>query len=167
MEYYTSDSSEGDSTNGDEISTLDYSYMTLDSALLEHNLEAFTNSEHKPAPHVKTLLVYHNEIEFLTPVITRFTNLKYLDISSNALPELPPELCQCPLTTLIAKNNRFTNKGLPPTFSKLVHLKELNFNGNNFSYFPPEILELANIKFLYMGGNKITEIPKDIKRLKR
>lgn len=166
MEYYTSDSSESDSS-GDEISTLDYSYMTLDSALLEHNLEAFTNSEHKPAPHVQTLLLYHNSITFLSPIITRFTNLKYLDISSNLLPELPPEICQCPLTTLIAKNNRFSNKSLPPTFSKLVHLKELNFNGNDFSYFPPEILELTNIKFLYMGGNKITEIPKEIKKLQR
>jgi len=164
MEYYSSDSSESDSSI-DGIKTLDYSYLTLDSGLLEYNLDHFTDDESKPAQHVDTLLLYHNQISHLTPLLTRFTNLKYLDISSNMITELPSYLCGCPLQTLIAKNNRLSEKSLPSDFNNLTNLKELNLSGNRFNNFPLQVLDFAHIKYLYLGGNKISDIPRDVKKL--
>lgn len=165
--YSSSDSSEGEEDSSREATILDLSNMTLDSTLLDHNLSIICNPEHNKAGKFKTMLLYHNEVEFLSQKIAQFTNLKYIDISSNALQELPSEICCCPLQTIIAKNNRFNNKSLPPAFSKLDKLRELNLSGNEFTRFPPEVLEMKSIKFLYLGGNKISEIPKNIKKMEK
>lgn len=158
MEYYTSDSSESDS--GEDRSTIDLSDMGVDSIAVAETL-----SHVSATADIRTLLLYHNGLSYLPDVVERFLHLRYLDISSNYLTDLPDVLCSCPLNTLIAKNNRLSSKSLPPGFSKLSQLRELNLNGNHFDIFPPEVLELTNLRFLYMGGNKISDIPREIRRL--
>lgn len=161
MEYYTSDSSESDGSSEDR-STVDLSYMGVDATAVDGALARVSTPS-----DIRTVLVYHNDMARLPTNIARFPHLRYLDISSNQLTELPAALCSCPLTTLIAKNNRLTGKSLPPGFSKLTNLRELNLNGNLLLQFPPEILEIVSLKFLYLGANKITEIPREIRRLKK
>lgn len=161
MEYYAVN--DWDSSSEDEdSSTLNLSYHNLNSEEMESRLKEFDEIE-----EVSTVLLYQNLMETVPSMIGTFKNLRYLDVSSNRLTELPTEIGHCPLTTLIAKNNRLSDKSLPPNFPNLVNLKELNFSGNEFSHFPSEVLEMKNINYLFMGGNNISKIPKEISNLER
>ena len=162
MEYYSAN--EYDCSSEDEdVSTLDLSYSGFDSEQMRKKLDELRESGND----VTTVLLYQNSMDAVPGVIGRFGRLKYLDISSNGLSRLPPEIGLCPLTTLIAKNNRLSDKSLPPVFTDLTDLKELNLSGNDFANFPPEILNLKSIRYLYMGGNNLSKIPKEISKLQR
>jgi len=160
MEEYTSDSSESDSVHR----TIDYSYLMLDTNTLFHNIECFAEKD-KEFENVDTLLLYHNMINTLPLNMNKFKNLKVLDVSSNGLLQLPETLTECPLTSLIAKNNNLDCDSFPKSFGSLVTLKELNISGNSLASFPEQILEVTSLKYLYIGGNNIRELPKDIWKL--
>lgn len=158
MENYTSDSSDSDSSS----KTFDLSYLMLDSDLLnEHILAA------KDPQNVETILLNHNRINLIPQTITKFTNLNTLDISNCNLTRLPDFLGDCPLTCLIAKHNGLTNESLPKSFENLSGLRELNLSGNRLTEFPTQVLDLAALKYLYLGGNNITNIDKDLWKLQR
>lgn len=162
MEYY-SINDEAMLSEEEDAQTFDLSYMNLRTEDALARLEEMQDSREE----VTTLLLYQNSLEVLPPVITSFTNLRYLDVSSNRLTELPPEIGLCPLTTLIAKNNFLSEKSLPTPFSSLLTLKEVNFSGNQFILFPQEILRMKNLNYLYLGGNNISKVPKEINNLQR
>jgi Leucine-rich repeat (LRR) protein len=161
MEDYTSDSSDSDNQHR----TLNYSYLMLDSDTLYHNIEHFVNMEKKQIEDVDTLLLYHNTINILPLNMNKFKSLKVLDVSSNGLTQLPEMLTECPLRSLIAKNNNLNNDSFPKSFGSFVNLRELNVSGNNLTLIPEQILEVTSLKYLYLGGNHIIEIPKDIWKL--
>lgn len=161
MEDYTSDSSDSDNQHR----TVDYSYLMLDTHTLYHNIEHFVNMEKKHAENVDTILLYHNTINILPLNMNKFKNLKVLDVSSNGLTQLPDTLAECPLRSLIAKNNNLDSDSFPKSFGTFVNLKELNVSGNNLTSFPEQILEVTSLKYLYLGGNHIREISKDIWKL--
>lgn len=163
MENYTSDSSDGDNAN----KVLDFTHLMLDTPTLFHNIEELACSDKKPALEVDSLILKHNQLDSIPENIGKFSNLKILDISSNGLTILPDVLMYCPLTSLIARNNNFTNDSLPKSFSESNTLRELNLSGNNLTIFPDQILDFHNLKYLYLSGNNITNISKDVKRLKR
>jgi len=107
-------------------------------------------------------------LKHLPQSLGKFNNLRTLDLSSNNLTSLPDVLALCPITSLIAKNNRLSNDSLPKSLlSKCGDgiLRELNLSGNLFTHFPEHVLELKGLKFLYLGGNQITSISKDIWKL--
>lgn len=162
MENYTSDSSDDNSNK-----VVEFSYLMLDTATLDHNLDVFASDEKKPAAEVESLILHHNRLSTVPDNIVKFSNLKVLDISSNGLTVLPDILMHCPLTSLIAKNNNFNNESLPKTFTVTSTMKELNLSGNNLTAFPEQVIDFRNLKYLYLSGNLIMNIPKDIKRLKR
>lgn len=161
MEDYTSDSSDSDSLHR----TIDYSYLMLDTNTLYHNIECFADKDKKQFENVDTLLLYHNMINTLPLNMNKFKNLKVLDVSSNGLLQLPEILTECPLTSLIAKNNNLDCDSFPKSFGSLITLKELNISGNTLTSFPEQILEATSLKYLYIGGNHIRELPKDIWKL--
>lgn len=163
MESYTSDSSDNDNPN----KVLEFSYLLLDTPTLYHNLEEFVNNDKKPSQEVESLILKHNLLTHVPENIGKFSNLKCLDISSNNLSFLPDVLVYCPLTSLIAKNNNFTNESLPKTFTVTSTLRELNLSGNNLTNFPEQIVDFFNLKYLYLSGNRIVNIPKEIKKMKR
>lgn len=166
MDNYTSDSSDSDSH---EQKTLDYSQMNLTVECLDVNLSHL----HKISKltEIETVLLNNNFITTLSAhTLTRFNNLHVLDLSANGLSQLPTDLLQvCPLTKLILKNNLLTNQALPKCLKPNCGstLKELNLSGNLLTHFPDAVLELTNLRYLYLGGNKIETIPKDIWRLQR
>lgn len=167
MEVYTSDSSDSDSH---EQKTLDYGRLGLTAECLEENLSHL----HKISKltDIETVLLNHNMITTLpSHTLNHFNNLHVLDLSSNGLAQLPANLLQiCPLTKLILKNNLLTNNSLPKCFKssmKWSGLRELNLSGNLLTHFPDAVLELNNLKYLYLGANKITSISKEIWRMTR
>jgi Leucine-rich repeat (LRR) protein len=162
MEVYTSDSSVSD---GDvpEQRVLDYGHSNLTTDYVENDFFGYkTNSV------TETILLNHNALISIPLSIVRFVNLKVLDLSSNNLMELPDVVGKLPLKTLIVKNNRLTNDALPKSLkTKRGSLRELNLSGNLFTQFPDQVLELTTLKYLYLGGNKITSMSKDVWKLQR
>lgn len=170
MEVYTSDSSDTDSR---EQKTLDFGRMSLDLNTLEDHMNSPQKGLLKASGDIETLLLNHNRLVGLPRLLQQFVNLKVLDLSSNAITSLPDAVCQLPLATLIAKNNLLSNGSLPKSFlSKLANgggstLKELNLSGNQLTHFPEQVTELRQLKYLYVGGNKISSISKDIWKMQR
>lgn len=158
MDNYTSDSS--DSDNGTK--TLDLSYLSLDSNSVADNFDSVKNPE-----NVETLLLRHNRLTYTPGNLAKFINLHVLDISNCGLIKLPDSLSDCPLTTLIAKNNNLFNDSLPKSLEAFNTLRELNLSGNQLSEFPEQILELQGLRYLYLGGNVISRITQDIWKLQR
>lgn len=176
MELYTSDSSDTDSR---EQKTCDFGRMNLDLVTLEDHLGSPHKALLKASGDIETMLLNHNRLVGLPRMLQQFTNLKILDLSSNAITQLPDAICQLPLVTLIVKNNLLTNSSLPKSLlAKHLAgtgtgtgagagvgsstLKELNLSGNQLTHFPEQVTELRQLKYLYLGGNKISSISKDI-----
>lgn len=163
MENYTSDSSDSDN-NG---KVLDFSFLMLDPETVDHNLEAFTEDDKKPTLEIETIILRNNQLTAFPESIVKFSNLKTLDISSNGLNVLPDVFEHCPLTTIIAKNNNLTNESLPKTFTISSTLREFNLSGNLLTTFPEQLLDFASLKYLYLGGNRISSISRNVWRLSK
>lgn len=160
---YTSDSCDSDSR---EQKTVDLGHSNkrhLDDDLLR------VSKSKKLAEDIETVLLNHNKLIRVPLSLNDFTNLKVLDLSNNRLEELPEVITQCQLTTLIVKNNLLTDKSLPKSLLGAAGhgLKELNLSGNRFAHFPEQVIELRSLKYLYLGGNQITNVSKDIWKLQK
>lgn len=150
------------------VKTLDLSYHFLNSYAIYLRFEDLANkTEPKKPENVDTLLLVHNTLDTVPLNISKFINLRTLDLSNNQLKAIPELLTQLPLTTLIAKNNQITNKGLPKSFANFTSLRVFNFSGNELTTFPEQLLEAQSLEYLYLGNNRILEIPKEICRLQR
>lgn len=161
METYTSDSSNADSH------TIDYQNRNLTLSKVEDTFLNLYKSE-KEYGEIESIILYNNQLSSLPVSLVKFSNLHVLDISNNFLTCLSVEVfVHCPLRTLIAKNNMLTNESLPKTFSKSGQLRELNLSGNQLKSFPVQVLELKAIKYLYLNGNLIQKLDKDIWKLQR
>lgn len=159
---YTSDSCDSDSR---EQKTADFGHAN--KRHLDEDLLRMCKTK-KLAKDIETLLLNHNNLSIVPASIGEFANLRVLDLSNNSLEQLPEVITQqCHLTTLIAKNNLLSNKSLPKTLlsSHAGGLKELNLSGNRFTHFPEQVTELKSLKYLYLGGNQITNVSKDIWKL--
>lgn len=164
MEYYTSDSCDSDSR---DQKTLDLSNHMLETNELSTDLRAVVD-EKDCAENYEIILLFNNRIQALPETINRFINLKILDVSNNRLTVLPDLLKFCPLTSLIAKHNQLSNESLPKSFTSSRNtIRELNLSGNQLNFFPEQVLEIKSVKYLYLGGNNIAKIPKDIWKLNR
>lgn len=163
MDNYTSDSS--DSEQG--IKVIDYAYLLLNAEETDKKLQEYFD-EKKSFLLVEKQILHHNQLPTLPEAIFKFSNTRILDISNTGITTLPDVFKYLPnITSLIAKNNLITSKSLPKTFSKTTTLKELNLSGNMLCHFPEQILEFAALRFLYLGGNGMLEISKNIWRLQK
>lgn len=172
MENYTSDSSESDTH------TIDYQSRNWTTSKVE---DSFLNlyKEESAYAEIETVILYNNHMSTMPLSLLKFVNLHTLDVSNNNLSTLNVEVfLHCPLRTFIAKNNLLTNESLPKTFvsklstsssasGKLGQLRELNLSGNMLTRFPHQVLGLQSIKYLYLNGNIIQAIDKDIWKLKK
>jgi Leucine-rich repeat (LRR) protein len=162
MENYTSDSSDSDSH------TIDCANQNLTTSKAE---DFFLNWSKVGSFYgeIETIICYNNQLSSLPVSLIKFNNLSTLDISNNNLTSLNDEVfIQCPLKSLIAKNNLLTNESLPKTFvSKSNQLREVNLSGNQLTHFPAQLLSLKSIRYLYINGNYISEIHQDTWKLKK
>lgn len=169
--YSESSSSDSDCLNGSE-KIIELSHRSLDYDRLFQYLEGYekenSESNHIKPEGVDTIILYQNHLVDIPSNISMFQNLRVVDISSNRLKILPEVLLSFPLTSLIAKNNLLEDKSLPKSFESVSStLKNLNFSGNSLSQFPPQIFQAKNLLYVYLGSNRIEEIPKDIINLSR
>lgn len=136
----------------------------MEPEVVNHNLDVLLENSKKPE-EVEKLILHHNTLRCFPENIFRFVGLKVLDVSNNGLKNLPDIFEHCSLTHLIARNNSLENSSLPKSFTASVTLKELNLSGNLLTHFPEQILTFINLKYLYLGGNQITSISRNIWRL--
>lgn len=163
MENYTSDSSDSDSEGGKVI---DLAYLSLNIDSVEDNLEDHFD-ERQSYLGIEKIILHHNQLSKLPKNLLKFSNTSILDISNIGLTLLPDVFKYLPLAVLVAKNNALNNSSLPKSFSNCPSLKELNLSGNHLVHFPGQILDFLNLKYLYLGGNGMQEISKNIWKLKK
>lgn len=159
MESYTSDSSDSDSNSSDKV--LDFSCMFLEPEVVNHNLDVLLENSKKPE-EVDKLILHHNNLSSFPENIVKFTGLCALDISNNGLKDLPDVFEHLRLTHLIARNNSLDNSSLPKSFTTNGTLKEINLSGNRLTHFPEQLFSFVNLRYLYLGGNQIGCISKNI-----
>lgn len=162
MENYTSDSSDSDS-EGNRV--IDLAYFQLHTEAVDNNLEEYFNEKQRFLA-IEKIILHHNQLQALPENLLRFSNTRILDISNIGLSLLPDVFC-LPLTVLIAKNNALKNDSFPKNISKCHTLKELNLSGNHLFQFPEQILDFINLRYLYLGGNRMQQISKNIWKLKK
>lgn len=165
MESYdtSSDSSDSDS-NSDKV--LDFSCMFLEPEVVDHNLDVLLESS-KKTEQIEKLMLHHNLLRSFPENVVKFTGLCVLDVSNNGLKNLPDVFEHLRLTHLIARNNCLGNGGLPKAFSVNATLKEINLSGNRLTQFPEQVFAFVNLKYLYLGGNQICSISKNVWKLKQ
>lgn len=166
MENYDTSSDGSDSDGGNSDKVLDFSCMGLDADVVDHNLDVLLESAKKPE-EVEKLLLHHNTLKSFPENIVKFTGLSVLDVSNNGLRNLPDVFEQLRLTHFIARNNCLDNSCLPKAFTVNATLKEINLSGNRLTHFPEQLFAFVNLKYLYLGGNQISSISRNIWKLKQ
>lgn len=161
--YPSSDTSDSDEFNNKVI---DLAYLLLDPNTVEDKFNDYDDDKNSFI-HVESAVLHHNQLSRLPGNLKLFSNLRVLDVSNNGLTVLPNVLEYLSLNTLIARNNHLNNDSLPKCFSKCEALRELNLSGNRLQQFPEQILEFTNLKFLYLGGNGMTHISRNIWKLRK
>lgn len=165
--YDSSENSDSETHSLNPVKTLDFTYSGMNSQSATELFQDLSKSSEKRKETIETILLFHNELDGLPVNISAFCNLKTLDISNNAITNLPDAISRLPLTTLIVKNNNLTNDGLPKSFAKLRSLKLCNLSGNNLEFFPAQVLEIDTVEYLYLGNNNIAQVPQQIEVLRR
>ncbi|KAM7325334.1 hypothetical protein ACRRTK_015589 [Alexandromys fortis] len=89
------------------------------------------------------------------------TQLKTLDISNNAIKEIPRNIGELrSLVSLHANNNQISS--LPPSFLSLKVLQHLDLRGNNLTALPSAIYSLFSLKEINFDDNPLWRPPMEI-----
>ena len=114
--------------------------------------------DHNFYHHFKIGFVLHR---FLSRYITcqqPFNTLHKIDLFSEKLTSLPPELGQCAaLQTLDLSHNQLTS--LPPALGQCAALQGLYLNSNQLTSIPSKLGQCATLQVLYLNHNQLTSIP--------
>eukprot|EP01063_Lacrimia_lanifica_P011517 TRINITY_DN18277_c0_g1_i1.p1 TRINITY_DN18277_c0_g1~~TRINITY_DN18277_c0_g1_i1.p1 ORF type:complete len:272 (+),score=118.59 TRINITY_DN18277_c0_g1_i1:66-818(+) len=82
--------------------------------------------------------------------------LEELNLSYNALEELPAEICSLRyLQRLLVSNNRL--RCVPTDMDKLSSLEELNLDNNYITAFPPNIGYMKKLKRFFISNNPLVD----------
>ena len=97
-------------------------------------------------------------------IIYYFKKLQYLDMNYCQIDTIPDEIQQLEnLKILSLENNNITE--LPDSLQKLENITQLRLNDNKFSDFPLVITKLKKLRILGLHNNHITKLPKEIGNL--
>jgi len=100
----------------------------------------------------------------LPPEIGQLTSLTVLDLWKNQLTVVPPEIGQLTsLTKLDLSSNKLT--AVPPDIGQLTSLTVLDLWKNQLTAVPSEIGRLTNLTSLDLSGNQLAAVPPEILQL--
>ena len=116
--------------------------------------------------HLKKLMLNHNELSVFPEVILQLTALEVLNLASNKIQELPPELpsCNSNLKMLALQRNEIPH--LPADWGLMQKLVKLDMTNNNLIHLPPSIANCRRLKALYLSENPLPAFPKDILQIR-
>lgn len=93
-----------------------------------------------------------------------FRNLTYLDLSSEALEVIPPEIAKLKGLRVLYLNDNKINT-LPEEIGELEKLEVLSLSGNFLAMLPSSIGRLERLEQLVLNANRITALPPEIGEL--
>lgn len=128
-------------------------YTSVNEALLEKD-------------SVLVLNLRNTELKLLSPEVSKFQKLQFINLMKNELTMLPDELHLC--TSLLELNIR-QNKisSISPKIGKQNKLKFLEFSKNEMRFLPAEIGALKDLEVLILSENKLEALPESIGKLKK
>ncbi|XP_063365830.1 leucine-rich repeat-containing protein 15-like [Cydia amplana] len=118
-------------------------------------------------PKVKTIVLSHNNLQFVNPgIFNKVSGLYELDLSFNRLSTVP-DFGQDGLFESMKKlslsNNRISLLLKLETFSSMQLLEELNLDNNVIRHIDADVFKpLVNLKTVNLASNKISYIPEGI-----
>jgi adenylate cyclase len=116
--------------------------------------------------HLTILFISNNSFTKFPQVICQIASLAYLDISFNKITAFPDEIGNLKqLVGLFATANRLTGR-LPPGFSKLEKLQELDLRQNQITDLD-DLLHLPNLEIISVDYNAISFVNYNFKNLRQ
>lgn len=116
--------------------------------------------------HLTILFISNNSFTKFPTIICQITSLAYLDISFNKITSFPDEICNLTqLVGLFATANRLTGR-LPPSFSKLEKLQELDLRQNQITDLD-ELYMLPKLEVISMDYNAISVVSYNFRALRQ
>jgi len=130
--------------------------------LKECSLKALPASLAKKFKHIKKLILERNYIQILPKQIVYFGELEILNLDTNELGELPPDILDLPnLKHLSVARNVI--KQLPEPISKLNKLEILCIDGNPIHDLPADFAKLApHLREFYYAAAGISQVPASV-----
>ena len=130
--------------------------------LRNHGLETLPDSLKKY--DIEVLLLGNNKFKNLPNIIYKFKNLKTLQLYRNQLDTLSPEIEQLKsLVKLYLEGNYLKN--IPAEIGQLTNLRELNLGSNSLNSLPAEVGDLKELTALYLNHNSLSNLPAEIEQL--
>ncbi|KAI9473701.1 MAG: hypothetical protein EXX96DRAFT_621335 [Benjaminiella poitrasii] len=116
--------------------------------------------------HLTILFISNNSFTKFPKIICEISSLAYLDISFNKITSFPDEICNLTqLVGLFATANRLTGR-LPPSFSKLDKLQELDLRQNQITDLD-ELYMLPKLEIISIDYNAITVVNYNFQNLRQ
>ncbi len=107
------------------------------------------------------LSLQHNALLTVPNGLASLINLKYLDVSFNAISSLPANIFEklSHLESLVLDSNQLADL---PSLSGLVELHHLSAANNQLCSLPATLSNCAKLMTVNAAGNQITELPSDM-----
>lgn len=140
-----------------EIGDYDIEHIDFNSCFLgiEHYTSGTKNTYRNWA------LLNQEQVDESFAVLTKYTNIKTIDLSQNRFAVLPSAvLGWTKLTKLDLSRNALSFLG--EALRNYPNLEELNLSHNQFSTIPSGISSLNKLKKLVLNDNQLTQIPAEI-----
>lgn len=137
-----------------------FSLLSLSQIQAQDSLHVYSWHELEGInPHeVQAISLKRQRLKVLPEALAQYTNLIYLDLSSNRLDSLAPFLGELhQLRTLDLSKNRFQK--FPSVLLDLKQLERLVLNRNGISVLPEEIVELQTLSYLDLWDNPLPYFP--------
>ena len=113
--------------------------------------------------HLEILLLQNNQISLFPDSASKLSNLVELNLSENRIEKLPDVSKWTKLKFLDISNNRI--KCIPNGFCYLTKLEKLDLTLNNITYLPDDFYNLVNLDFLRLKHNEIESISEKITQM--
>ncbi|EFA75202.1 protein phosphatase 2C [Heterostelium album PN500] len=155
-------------TSGGEALPSEFSYLThLTKVDLTSNIAPnwIGNTYLPPSlfwfSQITTLLASHCQLAAIQSDIQHLISLTHLDLSDNAIGELPAEIGQLiNLKTLVLRSNQLV--AVPSELSMLSNsLTNLDLSHNQLTELPVELCQLSKLDTLNLSYNQLTAIPEE------
>lgn len=106
------------------------------------------------------LSLHHNALLAIPSGFSRLVNLKFLDISFNAVTSLPPTIFDklCHLESLVVDSNQLSEL---PSLEGLVELHHLSAANNVLVLLPKSLCSCTKLMTVEVAGNQIKELSED------
>lgn len=113
---------------------------------------------------VTELFIYRGNLEAIPEQIFQFKNLQKLDLGGNKITQIPDDIIQLQkLEYLNLAANKITH--FSENLKELSALKYVSLTNANLDFFPEFLLHLSNLETLFLSTNKISKLPKTLKKL--